>query len=70
MTHNIPVQCLVGRSWNPVAKVWDGETMVGTLIDFSMQSAEDDSAKLIPVGIVLLDTGAFQSVPMEFITKL
>jgi len=70
MTHNIPVRCLIDRSWNPVTKGWDGELMTGTLVDVSMQSADDNSARLISVGIVILDTGAFQGVPMEFITMI
>ena len=69
MIHNVPVECLINRSWNPMTKTWDGETVKGTLIDFLTQSAEDDnSGKVISVGIVILETGAFKSVPVDFIT--
>lgn len=67
--NNIPVECLVKRSWNLSRKGWDGDLIYGTLIDITTQSAEDNSGKLIPVGIVLLDDDTFQCVPMEFISK-
>jgi len=67
MNHHISVECLVDRSWNPTTKEWDGQNVNGTLIDFTTQSAADNSNKLIPAGIVMLDTGAFESVPVEFI---
>ena len=70
MTHNIPVQCLINRFWDPLTKDWDGDTAFGTLIDISTQSADDNSGKLTPVGIVVLETDAFYSVPIEFITKI
>jgi len=69
MKHSIPVECLIERSWNPITKTWDGTTANGTLIDIVSQSAEDNFSKLIPVGIVTLETGAFESVPLEFITQ-
>ena len=68
MKHNIPVECLVDRSWNPMTKIWEGRTVNGTLVDFVTQSAEDNSGKLIPAGIVILNSGALESVPVEFIT--
>ena len=69
MNHNVSVKCLINRSWNPMTKTWDGETVKGTLIDFLAQTAEDDIyGKVIPVGIVILETGAFKSVPVDFIT--
>jgi len=70
MTHNIEVSCLVNRNWDISTLAWDGETLNGILIDFSTQSADDDSGTLIPVGIVILEDNTFQSVPMEFITKI
>ena len=71
MTDSIQVQCLINRVWNISTKDWDGDTVSGTLIDISTQSADDNSDKIIPVGIVMLETtGAFHSVPVEFITKI
>ena len=67
MKHNIPVECLIDRSWNPSTKIWEGRTVNGMLIDFVTQSAEDNSEKLVPTGIVILDSGAIESVPVEFI---
>jgi len=68
MKHNIPVECLVDRSWNPMTKIWEGRAVNGMLIDFISQSADDSYGKLIPAGIVILDSGALESVPVEFIT--
>ena len=39
----------------------------GTLIEFVSQTTHYDSATLSPVGVVLLDDGTFQSVPLEFL---
>jgi hypothetical protein len=69
MTENIRVVCLTDRWWDPATMTWQGVESAGTLIDVSVQSADDHSGDLLPVGIVMLDSGAFQSVPMEFITK-
>ncbi len=75
MTEPIRVTCLINRYWSPSTMSWEGETVNGTLIDLSTQSAEDNSGKLIPVGIVVLDgsdteASVFQSVPVEFIRKI
>ena len=70
MKHNIPVLCLVNRSWNIATRKWVGETISGTLVEMSTQSADDNSGDLVPVGIVITETGAFHSVPVEFITKI
>jgi len=69
INHSIPVECLLDRSWNPRTRSWVGRTASGTLIDFTAQSAQDNADKLITVGIVMLESGAFESVPTEFITK-
>jgi len=69
MNQNIPVECLIDRSWNPMSKKWVGRTVRGTLIDITTQSAKDDFKSIIPVGIVTLETGALESVPVEFITR-
>ena len=69
MNHDLTVECLINRTWNPKTMSWDGETVKGTLIDFLTQSAEDDnSGKVISVGIIVLETGEFKSVPLDFIT--
>jgi len=68
MKHYIPVECLIDRSWNPRTKLWEGRLIGGTLIDTIAQSAEDNSGKLITAGVVMLETGSFESVPIEFIT--
>ena len=70
MMQNISVKCLVDRSWNICEKKWEGDLVNGTLIDISTQSEEDNSGKLIPVGIVLLDNNTFACIPMAFITKI
>ena len=70
MSSNITVQCLVNRSWDIATRKWVGDTISGILIDISTQSADDDSGKLIPVGIVISETEEFHSVPVEFITKI
>lgn len=69
MTENMQVTCLLDRYWDPATMDYAGTEKSGTLIDISMQSAEEDSEKLIPVGIVVLDDNTFQSVPMDFIKK-
>lgn len=68
MKHNIPVECLIDRSWNPRTKIWDGKIVTGTLIDFTVESADDNLSKLITVGVALLESGALISIPLEFIT--
>lgn len=64
------VSCLLDRYWDPKAKSFGGTEGVGQLIEISVQSCEDRSGGLIPVGIVLLEDGTLQSVPMEFIQKI
>jgi len=68
MKHNIPVECLTDRSWNSRTRIWEGTTVTGTLIDFTAESAEDNWSKLITVGVVLLESNAIESIPLEFIT--
>lgn len=69
VTQDIPVRCLLNRSWNISTREWDGDWVNGTLIEISTQTAQDDYSKHVPVGIVLLDDNTFQCVPMEFIIK-
>lgn len=69
MTENIQVKCLLDRYWSSATKEYCGTEKNGTLIDFSMQSAEEDSSRAIPVGIVILEDNSLVSVPVEFITK-
>jgi len=68
MKHNIPVTCLIDRSWNPRTKEWEGRTIGGTLVEFIAQSAEDNFGRLTTVGVVILESDAIESVPVEFIT--
>ena len=70
MTENIQVKCLLDRYWNPATKEYCGTEKNGTLIEISMQSAEEDSSRAIPVGIVILEDNSLVSVPVEFITKI
>ncbi len=70
MTENIQVTCLIDRYWDPVERVFKGTEKSGILIDILTQSAEEDSGKLISVGIVVLDDNTFQAVPVEFIKKV
>ena len=67
MTQPLSVSCLVDRFWEPSEMDWDGVLVPGTLIAISAQSAEDNAGKIIPVGIILLDDGTFECVPMEFV---
>ena len=69
MINNLPVKCLINRSWDTSTKDWEGDFAYGTLIYISTQSTQDNSGKVTPVGIVLLADDTFQCVPMEFITK-
>lgn len=64
------VTCLVDRYWDPVTKAFSGTEASGTLLEVSVQNSEEHSGELIPVGIVVLDDGTFQSVPMEHIQKI
>ena len=66
----IRVVCLLDRYWDPTEKSFKGTEHSGQMIDISVQTDDDTSGGLIPVGIVLLDDGTFQSVPMEFIKKI
>ena len=68
MAHYLQVKCLVNRFWDPEIKDWDGTPVGGTLIDISTQSEEDNPGRTIPVGIVVLDDGNFEAVPMKFIS--
>ena len=68
MAHYLQVKCLVSRHWDPSMKDWDGTLIGGTLIDISTQSEEDNPQRTIPVGIVVLDDGNFEAVPMKFIS--
>ena len=70
MIESIRVSCLIDRLWDSSTKQYDGTHATGTMIDVSVQSCEDDYDVFAPVGIVLMDNGTFQSVPMEFITKI
>lgn len=69
MTENIPVTCLLDRSWNPATREYDGTDYAGTLIEISTENSEEEPDKLISVGIVLLENNTFHSVPMEFVRK-
>jgi hypothetical protein len=69
MTENIRITCLLDRYWDSATLDYAGTEKSGVLIDISMQSAEEDPDKLIPIGIVVLDDNTFHSVPMEFIKK-
>ena len=66
----ISVKCLIDRFWDTGTKDWDGTWVDGTLIDVSTQTEEGNSGRIIPVGIVVLETGAFEAVPMRFITAI
>ena len=69
MTNPISVICVIDRCWKPEDKNLEGTPIAGTLIAVSAQSDSAYSDKHSPVGIVLLDDGTFESVPLEFITK-
>ena len=67
MAKNLKVKCTVNRYWDPKMHMYLGDEIFGTLVDFSTQSDDSTSNKILPVGIVLLDKdGTFESVPLEF----
>lgn len=61
---SIRVTCLLDRSWDITAKEYIGTQKAGLLLD---TASEEEDGKPVPTGIVLLDDGAFASVPLEFI---
>ena len=63
---SIRVTCLLDRSWDITAKEYIGTQKAGLLLD---TASEEEDGKPVPTGIVLLDNGAFASVPLEFIRK-
>lgn len=63
---SIRVTCLLDRSWDITAKDYVGTQKAGLLLDIA---GEEEDGKTVPTGIVLLDDGAFASVPLEFIRK-
>ena len=63
---SIRVTCLLDRSWDITAKEYIGTQKAGLLLD---TASEEEDVKPVPTGIVLLDDGAFASVPLEFIRK-
>ena len=63
---SIRVTCLLDRSWDITAKEYIGTQKAGLLLD---TASEEEDGKTVPTGIVLLDDGAFASVPLEFIRK-
>lgn len=63
---SIRVTCLLDRSWDITAKEYIGTQKAGLLLD---TASEEEDGKTVPPGIVLLDDGAFASVPLEFIRK-
>lgn len=63
---SIRVTCLLDRSWDITAKEYIGTQKAGLLLD---TASEEENGKPVPTGIVLLDDGAFASVPLEFIRK-
>ena len=72
MTEPILVTCQIDRCWAPEKVTLEGEQIEdtcveGELLEITTQSAPDNPGKLIPVGIVVLEDGTFQSVPVEFI---
>ena len=63
---SIRVTCLLDRSWDITAKEYIGTQKAGLLLG---TASEEEDGKPVPTGIVLLDDGAFASVPLEFIHK-
>lgn len=68
MTDNIRVTCLIDRYWDALKKEYAGTTFTGVLIDISAGAA-NTAGELSPAGIVLLDNGTFECVPLQFIKK-
>jgi len=68
MSHYLQVKCLVSRFWDPSIKDWDGTLANGTLIEIATQSEDDYPERTIPIGIVVLEDGNFEAVPMKFIS--
>ena len=70
MTESISVTCLIDRYWDTAKKEYSGTPATGTMIAVGVQSDDLNPDVLIPVGIVKLTDGTFQSVPMEFINAI
>lgn len=68
MIDSISVNCLIDRYWDIETKEYSGTVASGTMIAVTVQSDEYQPDVLIPVGIVKMTDGTFQSVPMEFIS--
>ncbi|MBC8536888.1 hypothetical protein [Feifania hominis] len=63
----IRVSCLVERYWDLSTRQYAGQQKQGTLIAVSSQT--DDGGQVEPVGIVMLDDGKWESVPIAFIQR-
>ncbi|MCL2378294.1 MAG: hypothetical protein FWC77_04115 [Defluviitaleaceae bacterium] len=70
MPHYLHVNCLTNRFWDPETKDWDGTLASGTLIEISTQSDEGNNDRTIPVGIVVLEDGTFEAIPMQFMSAI
>ena len=69
MNEPIRVTCVIDRYWDHTERKFVGTDADGDLLEISTQSELDEPDKIIPVGIVLLDDGALESVPVEFIRR-
>lgn len=63
---SIRVTCLLDRSWDITAKEYIGTQKAGLLLG---TASEEETANRFRRESVLLDDGAFASVPLEFIRK-
>ena len=64
MCESYRVVCLVERQWDVQNQEFAGTEKNGTLFEISTES---ENGKTAPAGIVLLDDGKFEAVPLEFI---
>ena len=67
MSADMRVSCLLERHWDVATKSFTGRWEKGVLMGISVET--DRENKVFPVGIVALDAGPFQSVPIAFLKK-
>jgi hypothetical protein len=70
MTENINVVCTVDRYWDTGELCYKGTDKNGVLIDVSSENSDEETGKLITVGVVLFTDNTFGSIPLEYIRKI
>ncbi|MDR1001862.1 MAG: hypothetical protein LBL82_01135 [Oscillospiraceae bacterium] len=66
MNNNIPVICLVNRSWDVLTQSFNGTEKSGTIIDIVTRI---NGNCIEASGVIAFDDNSFDIVPIEYITK-